>query len=224
MLKIIFERLSDWKRLPNYQLERRLDIFISMYVKELLEEKLWPLSEVIIPEFPISRKTLGETIGINQTVKVDYVLFPKDFKNPIIFLELKTDNGSVRDGQINYLVKSKAAGIETILNDWIEVYNKSASKRKYKYLFEKLDESGLTKTIWEEGKRANQNPKPKLNLLYKPNIKLAILAPDHPTGLDNFTTFNFKELINLLSKKNDGISALLGKTLQNILHDNKNEY
>ena len=79
MLKIIFERLSDWKRLPNYQLERRLDIFISMYVKELLEEKLWPLSEVIIPEFPISRKTLGETIGINQTVKVDYVLFPKDF-------------------------------------------------------------------------------------------------------------------------------------------------
>jgi len=224
MLQNIFERLSDWKRLPNYQLERRLDIFISMYVKELLEEKLWPLSDVIIPEFPISRKTLGETSGINQTVKVDYVLFPMDFKNPIIFLELKTDNGSVRDGQINYLLKAKNAGIEIILNDWIEVYNKSTSKKKYKYLFEKLEESGLTKTIWEAGNRANQNPKPKLNLLYKPTIKLAILAPNNPTGLDDFATFNFAELVKLLSVKNDDISNLLGKTLQDILDDKKNEY
>lgn len=223
MLQNIFERLSDWKRLPNYQLERRLDIFISMYVKELLEEKLWPLSDVIIPEFPISRKTLGETIGINQTVKVDYVLFPKDLNNPIIFLELKTDNGSVRDGQINYLLKAKNAGIEIILNDWIEVYNKSTSKKKYKYLFEKLDKSGLTKTIWEEGKRVNQNPKPKINILYKPTIKLAILAPENPIGLDNFATFNFVELVKLLSKKNDEISNLLGMTLQDILDDNKNE-
>ena len=107
MLQNVFERLSDWKGLPNYQLERRLDIFISMYIKELLEEKLWPLREIIIPEFPISRKTLGETIGINKTVKVDFVLFPEDFKHPIIFLELKTDNGSVRDGQIKYLLKAK---------------------------------------------------------------------------------------------------------------------
>ncbi len=177
MNKFIFDKLEDWRHLPNYQLERRLDIFISMYIKELVEERVkWRLSDVIIPEFPISRKTLGETVGVNKTVKVDYVLFPLDFKNPIIFLELKTDNSSVRDEQTEYLLKSKENGINEILKGLEEVYVKSKSKPKYEYLFKKLDATGLTKTNWLDGIRKDSKKKPKFTILPSiPEIELILL-------------------------------------------------
>ncbi len=35
----LFDRLDAWRHLPNYQLERRADIFFSLYLAEALEEK-----------------------------------------------------------------------------------------------------------------------------------------------------------------------------------------
>jgi len=210
----VFSRLTEWRNFPNYQLERRLDIFISLYVKELLEARLWPLREIIIPEFPISRKTLGETVGLHKTVKVDYVLFPMDYKDPIVFLELKTDNGSVRDEQIDYLVKAKQSGIKGILNDLTLVYSKSKSKEKYTYLINKLDESGLTKTTWEKNKRSKITSVPKINVIQDTKICLAILSPFKPSGLDGFEKFDFNDFKNILNGKDDEIS----RSLNNILN------
>ena len=31
-VNILFERLENWRHLPNYQLERRTDIFFSLYL------------------------------------------------------------------------------------------------------------------------------------------------------------------------------------------------
>ena len=53
----IFSNLDIWRKLPKYQLERRLDIFFTIYLKEIVEvfykeilnEKDIKLSEVIIP-------------------------------------------------------------------------------------------------------------------------------------------------------------------------------
>lgn len=216
MMKAIFERLDEWKQFPNYQLERRLDIFISLFIKELLESKLWPLQEIIIPEFPIARKTIGETDGPYKTVKVDYVLFPKDYKNPIVFLELKTDDGSVRESQISYLRKSKEATIEAILKDLEIVYKKSNSKPKYEYLFNKLNEVGLVDLKWSQGVKANQKPMPTLNPLNSSKIELILLAPSKPNLLEGFTCFDFIELSNILYKNKDELSVSLLKTLNQI--------
>ena len=59
----IFSNLDIWRKLPKYQLERRLDIFFTIYLKEIVEvfykeilnEKDIKLSEVIIPEFPLKK-------------------------------------------------------------------------------------------------------------------------------------------------------------------------
>ncbi len=75
----IFKNLESWRKLPKYQLERRLDIFFSIYLKEIVEvfykeilnEKDIKLSEVIIPEFPLKKD------GSNNSTNVDYVMFCK---------------------------------------------------------------------------------------------------------------------------------------------------
>ena len=56
---IVFDNLDKWRHLPNYQLERRADIFFSLYLKEVIEEKYHvKLQDTIIPEFPIQLGTL----------------------------------------------------------------------------------------------------------------------------------------------------------------------
>ena len=53
-------------------------------------------------------------------------------------VELKTDQGSVRKKQDNYLQKAKDNGIQKLINGLITIYNASSYKKKYDYLFEKL--------------------------------------------------------------------------------------
>jgi hypothetical protein len=70
----IFSNLDIWRKLPKYQLERRLDIFFTIYLKEIVEvfykeilnEKDIKLSEVIIPEFPLKKDECS--VSINQNV------------------------------------------------------------------------------------------------------------------------------------------------------------
>jgi hypothetical protein len=36
----LFDRLDAWRHFPNYQLERRADIFFALYLPEVLESTL----------------------------------------------------------------------------------------------------------------------------------------------------------------------------------------
>jgi len=36
----LFNRMDAWRHFPNYQLERRADIFFALYLPEVLEAKL----------------------------------------------------------------------------------------------------------------------------------------------------------------------------------------
>ena len=46
----IFELLDKWRHLPDYQLERRADIYFAMFLPDVLEARYGPCE--IIPEFP----------------------------------------------------------------------------------------------------------------------------------------------------------------------------
>ena len=35
-LASIFQKLTEWKKYPNYQMERRADIFFGFYMNEIL--------------------------------------------------------------------------------------------------------------------------------------------------------------------------------------------
>lgn len=97
-INVIFDNLDVWRNLPAYQLERRADIFFSIYLPEILSHKFGVKIEGVIPEFPILVGTIHPDIDINQSFKIDYLAKANDSKT-IILVELKTDEGSRRDKQ-----------------------------------------------------------------------------------------------------------------------------
>ena len=58
-LKDIFDQLVEWKELPSYQAERRLDIFFGYFLEKILKSCKYihtndPIK--ILPEFPLVDK------------------------------------------------------------------------------------------------------------------------------------------------------------------------
>ena len=48
----LFDRMDSWRHLPNYQLERRADLFFALYLSKALEAKLgFPIRPELVPEF-----------------------------------------------------------------------------------------------------------------------------------------------------------------------------
>ena len=89
----VFDTLEEWRRLPSYQLERRADIFFAMFLTDALEKHIkTELERFVIPELPLRKGTLRTNKGsndLNRSVKLDYVVFSKDYKR-VFFVELKT--------------------------------------------------------------------------------------------------------------------------------------
>jgi hypothetical protein len=96
-LDVVFRHLDHWRHLPAYQLERRADIFFSVYLKSVIEEVAEvALEDEIIPELPLKGDLIWPELPTNKSVKVDYALFAKD-RSRVFFVELKTDSASRRD-------------------------------------------------------------------------------------------------------------------------------
>ena len=57
-INLIFENLDCWRHLPSYQLERRVDMFFSLYLKDILEMHVGRSPVKVIPEFPLHIATL----------------------------------------------------------------------------------------------------------------------------------------------------------------------
>src|SRR5665213_1361020 len=91
-MELIFDRLAKWKKYPNYQFERRIDIYFGVLIPEIFKNlekgKRTIRSEDIFPEFPISNNSW-----------VDFLCFDEN-KKPL-FIELKTDDGSIKPKQID---------------------------------------------------------------------------------------------------------------------------
>ncbi|MFO7922445.1 MAG: hypothetical protein R6U58_01980 [Bacteroidales bacterium] len=98
----IFDNLDDWRHLPAYQLERRADIFFSIYLPELLEERYGFEIEGLVPEFPLRIGTIYPKADTNRSVKVDYLARARG-SNTVVLVELKTDDRSRRSKQDWYL-------------------------------------------------------------------------------------------------------------------------
>src|SRR3954464_12722485 len=64
-----FQLLADYRVLPKYQLERRLDAVIALLLPEVLRElKGWDV-ESVTPEFPLKKP------DNNQSTNVDHLYF-----------------------------------------------------------------------------------------------------------------------------------------------------
>lgn len=93
-VKRMFKLLADNKKFPSYQAERRIDIFINFFLKDILKVYL-PDSKIkfVAPEFPLKKLDKnGNLIRDNLSTKLDY-LYIRKINNTveILFIELKTD-------------------------------------------------------------------------------------------------------------------------------------
>ena len=146
----VFKNLDDWRHLPSYQLERRADIFFSLYLKDVLEEKFAdrlkgiPLFDLLVPEFPLRKGTYdAKNEKSNQSTKVDYLAVSKDHKH-VFLVELKTDDASVGPNE-EYLQNAKSTGFAKLLEGVLAIRNASLAHGKYDCLMELLERLELVK-------------------------------------------------------------------------------
>jgi hypothetical protein len=144
-LDVVFRHLDRWRHFPNYQLERRADVFFSVYLKGVVEEFTGiALEDEIIPELPLKRDLIWPELPTNKSVKVDYALFAKD-RSRVIFVELKTDGASRRDGQDTYLETAKRLGFRRIVEGIRAIILNTTAHQKYHHLAASLARLGYLK-------------------------------------------------------------------------------
>lgn len=142
----LFDRLDDWRHLPNYQLERRADIFFSLYLTEALERKYGEeMNPVIVPEFPVRYGSVYENSISNQSFKVDYLVLNRDCSQAY-FVELKTDAASKGEKQQANMQVAVEKDLSVLLHGLLPIYDATHAKEKYRHLFLLLEKLGLIET------------------------------------------------------------------------------
>ena len=70
-------QFDQWRHLPAYQLERRVDVFFGLFLPEVIVRRFKAPFGKLIPEFPLHKgKTrISEDCGDNQSVNVDFAVF-----------------------------------------------------------------------------------------------------------------------------------------------------
>ena len=107
----LFDRMDEWRHFPNYQLERRADIFISLYLPEVLESKLGlPMRPELAPEFPVRIGTIYPDIPTDKSYKIDYLALSATGADSV-FVELKTETGIQSPAQRQFEAHCIEAGL-----------------------------------------------------------------------------------------------------------------
>ncbi|MCX7557772.1 hypothetical protein OS187_13310 [Xanthomonadaceae bacterium JHOS43] len=128
----IFDRLDAWRHLPSYQLERRADLFFSLYLTEVLEEKIGKKMRGVVPEFPVRKGVIGYQDNVYGSIKIDYVALTDD-GDEVVLVELKTDGSSRNSRQDGDLKKSNGVGFNKLLQGVLDIFllPDLPSRRKY---------------------------------------------------------------------------------------------
>lgn len=140
-----FETLIDWKKLPAYRAEPRIDSLLGFYLNEILSDFKKIKIDGIIPELPLRLGTIhpehNEKNFADRSYKVDFFAIGNNGVNYLI--EFKTDPSSRRDSQDIYLIKSTELGTKKLLDGILTIAKVSSYKNKYRHLLDKLIEYGL---------------------------------------------------------------------------------
>lgn len=214
LVNTLFDRMDTWRHLPSYQLERRADLFFSLYLKEVLQVKLgYPLANLMIPEFPIRKGVVDLQLPQkehNQSFKIDYLLFNENFEKAI-FVELKTDNSSRRTAQDIYLTQAQNTPFPLLVQGVLQLFQATSAKHKY---FELLKVLAETQQIDIDYKR---HPLP-ISFRHIQNITLTSKVKQsqkiyiQPNGLGE-DIINFAKFSQIVQKHNDPLSQRFAQSL-----------
>lgn len=157
-----FATLKDWKRLPAYKAEPRIDSLVGHFLPRLLADLLGIEVVAMIPELPLRKGTLRPefegTVHAERSWKVDFLAVGPD---RCWLVEFKTDSGSRRDEQDAYLRDAVRVGTGAVVDGIVRIARVSPYKRKYAHLLGKLRSAGLL-----NGNDAWTGRNPGMEILY----------------------------------------------------------
>ena len=125
----IFDSLSSNKKFPNYQAERRIDIFINHFIERIMSKYLSSETAFICPEFPLKK------IDNKRSTKLDYLC---KTESEIIFVELKTDAISFKESQAKIYLEINWQNCLKDLQIIIDSQRIEPYKKKYALLKDKI--------------------------------------------------------------------------------------
>ena len=218
-LSMVFANLNRWRHFPAYQLERRADIFFSVYLPEVLASDTGvEIDSRVIPEFPLKLDLIWPGRPSSKSVKVDYVLFARD-RSTVYFVELKTDAASRRDTQDEYLARARELGFRALVRGVTEIARRTTAYQKYYHLLHCLEDLGFLKLPPELADHLFPKVKPGVSKLLDdivvesvdPAVEVVYLQPTD-TGSD--ATISFATFARSLEGRSDLLSKLLGEHLR----------
>lgn len=226
----IFENLNDWMKLPKYQLERRVDIFFSIYLDKILEEKLGIKREQIkeiLPEFSLRKKVKEgkETYASNNA---DYaVLVEKNEKIKMYLVELKTEMNSISEAQKEYYEIANTKKLREILQDIIEIEKNSKQWRKYDYLLEKLEKINLIKLDKDNGGNYRKSWSLNKSIKIDDKVDIIYITPIEPEKDEKlgckYKSIIFNEICEILKDEKGEFTKKFTNLLENIEQYNEKE-
>lgn len=204
-----FAMMEDWKRLPAYKAEPRIDSLVGYFLQDIVTNFLNDKVIGIIPELPIRLGTVklqhDKEPYADRSYKVDFFLLGSSGVN--YFVEFKTDSGSRRNKQDEYLEESKDQGMASIVKGIVRIADVSMYKEKYGHLLRKLIDLGLMN---EQRKYSGQLD--KIEIVY---------AQPHRRENDTKHVIDFLWISKWLRDKSGSsdFEAALSKTLSNWAND-----
>ena len=128
-IETLFSNLDRWRHFAGFPLEARVDALIGLFLPKVIEDALGvgEMHPGVIPQFPLKKTTN------NQSDKVDFLALSKDGGKAFL-VEIKTDMGSRREGQHEYLSRARERGMACILCEVKEIAMASKSRKKYFHL------------------------------------------------------------------------------------------
>ncbi len=138
-----FDMLIDWKKLPAYRLETRIDSILGYYLKDILQDKLNKVVSLVIPEFPLRKGTLNprNKLDPNRSEKADFYVRCQDGVN--LLIEVKSASASRRVRQDEYLRLAQEIGMAALIEGLRQISTASRARHKYAHLRSKLLAGGL---------------------------------------------------------------------------------
>lgn len=214
----LFDRMDNWRHLPNYQLERRADLFFAAYLKIVLEDKFQiKFKDQLIPEFPVHIRTIYPNKDTDKSFKMDYLAIREDYSE-IFLVELKTDMSSVREKQDKYLKDAADAGMTNLVKGLVEIFQVTNARRKYYHLFKTLEDLGIIELPKQLQDKTYSKNMVGVNKLIKelnvikdiPGSRIVYIKPSGRG--DNVITF--REFANIIKRYDDPVSMRFIQSLE----------
>ncbi|MCP4359134.1 MAG: hypothetical protein GY796_14055 [Chloroflexi bacterium] len=199
----LFSKMDKWRHLPTYQLEKRADIFFSIYLGDILSNRFNVEIDHVLPEFPVRIGTINPQVNTNnRSFKIDYLAKVKN-SNTVIFVELKTDDRSRRRKQDWYLQRVEEVGIVKLLHGLRKIVTATRYKKKYWCLLEKLQEMGLI----------GLNPDKTIEIIdVEYEIQVVYIQPNNINGEEN--VISFYEIAETIEQPRDELGLRFAQSLR----------